>query len=244
MKERIHTETIEYKDGDAVLEGFLAYDEALEGERPGVIVVHEWYGLNDYARMRARRLAGLGYVSLAADIYGKGIRPGNMDSANRQAGIYRSDIRLMRSRVNAALDCIRRQAKVNARKVAAIGYCFGGGAVLELARSFADLAGVVSFHGSLSTPNPEDTKIRARILALHGADDTHVDWEQVTAFRREMQKAGVDWQLHVYGGAVHSFTNPDSGNDPSRGIAYDERADRRSWQAMQAFFDEIFGDTG
>ena len=238
----VHTEKVEYKDGDVLLEGYLAYDEALKGKRPGVLIVHEWTGLGPYVKMRAEKLAKLGYVAFAADIYGKGIRPQNAQEAARQASIYRSDRKLMRRRAQAGLNELNKNNLVDKTRVAAIGYCFGGGTVLELARSGADIKGAVSFHGNLDTPNPEDARnIKAKILVLHGADDPNVPMEQVIKFQEEMRGAHVDWQMIFYGGAVHSFTNPDSGNDPSRGVAYNKLADERSWEAMKVFFNEIFG---
>jgi dienelactone hydrolase len=234
-------ELIEYRHDDAVLEGYLVCDDQIKGKRPGVIVVHEWYGLNDYAKARAEQLANLGYIAFAIDMYGKGIRAKNVEEAAKLAGIYRSDRRLMRARAAAGLETLRRQPLADAGRIAAIGYCFGGGTALELARSGAELSGVVSFHGNLDTPNPDDAKaIKAKVLALHGADDPLVTPEQVHAFQGEMRNAAVDWQMVIYGGAVHSFTNPASGSDPSRGIAYNEKADSRSWAAMRLFFDEIF----
>ena len=239
---KLVTKTVEYRQGDAVLEGYLAYDDADTGKRPGVLVVHEWTGLGSYIKKRVDQLARLGYVALGADIYGKGIRPGTPEAAGREAGKYRSDRKLLRARAQAGLAELRRQPLVDPVRLAAIGYCFGGTTILELARSGADLSGAVSFHGGLDTPTTEDSKnIRAKVLALHGADDPYVPPQQVAAFQDEMRKGGVDWQMVIYGGAVHSFTNPDSGNNPSQGVAYNEKADRRSWEAMKAFFTEIFG---
>ncbi len=239
----IITKTIEYKDGSAVLEGYLAYDDSLPSPRPGVLVVHEWTGLGDYVKGRAEQLAKLGYVAFAVDIYGRGIRPQTAEEAAAQAGIYRADRPLMRRRITAGLDWLKQNKLVDPGRIAAIGYCFGGGVVLELARSGAAVAGVVSFHGNLDTPHPEDAgNIKAKVLVLHGADDPYVGPEKVTAFENEMREAGVDWQLNMYGGAVHSFTNPASGNDPSKGAAYNAVADRRSWEAMKQFFEEIFGN--
>jgi dienelactone hydrolase len=234
-------ELIEYRHDDAVLEGYLVCDDQVKGKRPGVIVVHEWHGLNDYAKARAEQLANLGYIAFAIDMYGKGVTAKNVEEAAKLAGIYRSDRRLMRMRAAAGLETLRRQTLADTGHIAAIGYCFGGGTALELARSGAELSGVVSFHGNLDTPNPGDARnIKAKVLALHGADDPLVTPEQVHAFQGEMRNAAVDWQMVIYGGAVHSFTNPSSGSDPSRGIAYNEKADRRSWTAMKLFFDEIF----
>jgi dienelactone hydrolase len=238
----VRTRTVEYRQGDAVLEGYLAHDDAGPARRPGVLVVHEWTGINPYTRARVEQLAALGYVAFAADIYGKGIRPATPKEAAETAGRYKGDRALLRERVRAGLEALRRQPGVDPAKVAAIGYCFGGTAALELARSGADVLGVVSFHGGLDTPAPGDAKqIRAKLLVLHGADDPRVPAPQVAAFEDEMRAANVDLQLVKYSGAVHSFTNPGAGNDPSKGAAYDEAADRRSWIAMKAFFGELFG---
>lgn len=238
----IRTQVVEYKQGDTVLEGYLAYDDQVQGRRPGVMVVHEWTGINSYIRQRVQQLAQLGYVAFAADIYGKGIRPENPQEAAAQAKIYRSDRQLMRDRALAGLQVLQQNSLTDVQRIAAIGYCFGGSTVLELARSGANVAGVVSFHGSLDTPNPSDAKnIKGKVLVLHGAEDPLVPPEQVLAFTEEMGNAGVDWQLTAYGGAVHSFTNPEAGNDKSQGVAYNQLADRRSWQDMRQFFAEIFG---
>ena len=241
---KIQSKAIEYKDGDAVLEGYLVYDDAIKGKAPGVLVVHEWMGLGAYEKGRAEQLAALGYVAFAADIYGKGIRPKDGKEAGEFAGKYRSgDRKVLRSRVNAALDVFKKQPMVDTTKTAAIGYCFGGTTVLELARSGADTLGVVSFHGGLATSMPTDAKnIKGRVLALHGGDDPFVKAEEVLAFQDEMRKAGVDWQFVSYGNAVHSFSNPAAGNDNSKGAAYNEKADKRSWEAMRKFFKEIFGE--
>ncbi len=237
----IMTKSVDYQDGGTQLEGFLAWDNSIDGPRPGVLVVHEWTGLNDYAKMRCRMLAELGYVAFAVDMYGKGIRPQTTEEAAKQAGIYRSDRQLMRRRVNAGLDVLVNNDLCDPKRVAAIGYCFGGGTALELARSGANIAGVVSFHGNLDTPDPNDAKnIKCKILVCHGADDPHVTWDQVLAFVDEMRAAKVDYQFIAYSGAVHSFTNPASGDDPSQGVAYNAEADHRSWAHMKLFFDEIF----
>lgn len=238
----IKTETVEYRQGGAVLEGYLAYpDDAGSARRPAVMVIHDWTGVGPYARMRVEKLAEMGYVAFAADIYGKGIRPTTPEECGKQAGIYRQDRGLMRARAVAGLDVLRGMARVDASKIAVIGYCFGGGAALELARSGAPVAGTVSFHGNLDTPNPDDARqIKGKVLVCHGADDPYVPAEQVAAFMKEMRDAKVDWQFIAYGGAVHSFTRPDSGNDPSKGAAYNAAADHRSWAAMSNFFGEIF----
>lgn len=237
----VHTEWVQYRHGETLLEGYLAYDDAVKGPRPGVLVVHEWMGLGDYAMKRAEQLAGMGYVAFALDMYGKGVRAKTPEEAAKLSGIYKGDRPLMRARAQAGLDELRKQPLVDPARIAAIGYCFGGTTVLELARSGADVAGVVSFHGGLGTPQPADAKnIKGKVLVLHGADDPHVPPAEVAAFQDEMRKAAVDWQMIYYGGAVHSFTNPGSGTDASTGVAYNEKADKRSWEAMKAFFKELF----
>jgi dienelactone hydrolase len=233
----VRTEVVEYRHGSVALEGYMAYDDMYSGKRPGILVVHEWQGHNPYVRKRAERLARLGYVAFALDMYGKGVVAKDAKEAAALSGIYKGDRNLMRARASAGLDVLRRHPMVDASRLAAIGYCFGGTTVLELARGGADLRAIVSFHGGLDTPTPEDAKnIRGKVLALHGGDDPFVPPAQVAAFQDEMRKGGADWQMVVYGGAVHSFTNPDSGNDNSKGLAYNEKADRRSWEAMKAFF--------
>lgn len=238
----VRSTAVAYEQGGVALEGWLSVDEASPGKKPGVLVVHDWMGLGTrFARDRAEDLARLGYVAFAADIYGKGIRPANPKEAGEQAMKYKSDRTLLRARARAGLDVLAGQELVDPRRLAAIGYCFGGMAVLELARSGAPVAGVVSFHGSLDTPQPADARnIKGKVLVLHGADDPHVPAKDVAAFQDEMRAAGADWQFISYGGAVHAFSNPDAGSDNSKGAAYHEKASRRSWEAMKAFFGEIF----
>ena len=236
----IHTETVEYKQGDTMLEGFLAYDDSISGKRPGVLVVHQWLGLTDYEKHRAEMLAQLGYVAFCADIYGRDARPKNIQEAGAQAAKYKSDRALLRARVNAGLDVLKNNELVDTKRVAAIGYCFGGTTVIELARSGADLNGVVSFHGGLDSPTPADGgKIKCKVLALAGADDPFQKPEDLTAFESEMRDSKVDWQIVFYGGAVHAFTQPNPGF-VNAGAKYNEKADRRSWEAMKQFFAEIF----
>ncbi len=240
-RSEIVSKPIVYQQGDTVLEGLSVYDDAKAGKRPAVLVVHQWKGLGDYEKKRAEMLASLGYNVFAADIYGKGIRPQTPQAAGAEAGKYKKDRDLLRARVRAALDVLKSHELTDPRRIAAIGYCFGGTTVLELARSGAEVAGVVSFHGGLSSPTPDDARnMKARVLALHGADDPNVPPAEVSAFQEEMRKGGVDWQLIAYGGAVHSFTDFKAGNDNSKGAAYNERADRRSWEAMKQFFAELF----
>lgn len=235
----VKSEVVEYRHGDVLLEGYIAYDDSFQGKRPGVVVAHEWFGQTSYERKRAEQLARLGYVAFAIDMYGKGVRARDGKEAGALAGKYMGDRKLMRARAAAGLDVLRNRPETDPTRLAAIGYCFGGTTVLELARSGADLASVVSFHGVLDTPTPEDARnIKGKVLVLHGGDDPMVPNKQVEAFQEEMRKGGVDWQFISYGGAVHKFSNPAAGNDSSTGLAYNERADRRSWEAMKAFFAE------
>jgi dienelactone hydrolase len=237
----LKTETIEYSHGDVRCKGYLAYDEARPGKRPGVLVVHEWWGLNDYAKRRTRELAALGYLALAADMYGDGRVVQTAEQAAALSAPFRSDRALARGRAAAALQRLREHPLCDPARLAAIGYCFGGMIVLELARSGAELAGVVSFHGSLATQTPATAgQLKARVLVCHGADDPFVSAGELAAFASEMRNAGADWQLVSYGGAVHSFTNPEADHYNIAGAAYNARADRRSWEAMKLFFAEIF----
>jgi len=235
-------ETVEYKAGDVTCEGYLVFDPAVKGARPGVLVVHDWMGIGDFAKAKADALARLGYTAFAADIYGKGVRPKDGKEAGGQAGRFKGDRALLRARVTAAFEAlVARKDLVDAARVGSIGFCFGGTTVLELARSGAKVAAAVSFHGGLESPTPADAKqITGTVLALHGADDPFVPAAEVAGFQEEMRAAKVDWQLVQYGGAVHSFTNPAAGNDPSKGAAYQALADARSWIAMKACFDEAF----
>ncbi len=238
----IKTEVIEYKDGDTVCEGFLAYDDASEKPRPGVLVVQDWTGVGDYVKGRARQLAELGYVAFCADIYGKGVRPTDPKDCAAEAGKYKADRPLLRQRVNAGLMQLVKQPLVQKGKLAAIGYCFGGTTALELARSGAPVAAIVSFHGGLGTPTPLDAqKIKGRILVLHGADDPYVKPDEVAAFKDEMTKSSVNYQLVAYPGAVHSFSNPAAGSDVSKGNAYNAAADAASWTEMKLFLAKILG---
>lgn len=244
VQAEIESKTVEYQDGDVVLEGYLAWDPEKNGTaRPGVLIVHQWMGLTDYEKRRCRQLAELGYVAFALDIYGKGVRPENPQEAGAQAGKFKSDRQLYRRRLNLGLEQLREAQGVDSNRLAAIGYCFGGTGVLELARSGADVDGVVSFHGGLDSPAPEDGKnIKAKILVCHGADDPFVPAKDIEAMKEEFNAADVDWQMIYYSNAVHSFTQPMAGNDNSRGAAYNKQADERSWEAMKDFFDELFSD--
>lgn len=237
----IKTEVVEYKDGDTVLEGFVAYDDAITTPRPGVLVIHDWTGLQDYTKRRATMLAELGYIAFAADIYGKGVRPTETQHCAVQAGTYKSDLPLLRRRVTLGFDQLLKRPGLDAQRTAAIGYCFGGTSVLELARSGAPVAGVVSFHGGLGTTLPAAAgAVKAKLLVCHGADDPHVKPAEQAAFKEEMAKAKVNYEFVAYPGAVHSFTKKEAGNDKASGNAYDEAADQKSWQDMKDFFAKIF----
>jgi dienelactone hydrolase len=236
----IRTQAIQYEHDGEVLEGYLAYDGDMEGKRPGVLVIHEWVGLNDYARERARQLAAMGYVAFALDMYGKGVLAETSEEASKLAGGFYGDRDLMRGRAAAGLDVLKNQDSTDNDRLAAIGFCFGGTTALELAMSGADLDAVVSFHGGLSFEDTAAVRdVRGSVLVLHGGRDPHVPVEDVTAFWRLMESAGLDYEISVYGGAVHSFTNPGAGDDPATGSAYNERAARRSWAEMQHLFDEV-----
>ena len=237
----IQSKTIEYKQGDATLEGVLVWDDAVKGTRPGVLVVHQWMGLTDYEKHRAEMLAQLGYVAFCADIYGKGILPKDTKEAGAQAGKYKSDRALLRLRVNAGLEELKKSELVDKSRLGAVGYCFGGTTVIELARNGAGIKGIVSFHGGLDSPTPADGKnVKCKVLVCHGADDPFVKAADLAAFEDEMRTANVDWTLIKFGGAVHAFTQPLAGSDNSKGAAYNEKADKRSWAAMKMFFAGLF----
>ncbi len=234
-------QAVHYEESGTRLEGWFVRDGSLAEPLPGVIIVHQWRGLSDYEKARAEMLASLGYAVFCADIYGEGVRPESPEEAGAQAGKFRGDPELFRARLTAALDEIKKQPGVDVSKIAAIGYCFGGGGVIELARAGAELAGVVSFHGSFETKMPAAGGVKTKILALHGADDRNISGDQLKTFEDEMRAAGADYQIVLYGGAVHSFTDWNAGDDPSRNSAYNESADKRSWRAMLDFFAEVFG---
>ena len=237
----IKTETVEYRAGETTCRGYLAYDDAVTAKRPGVIVVHEWWGLNDYPKQRAEQLAQLGYVAFCADMYGDGKTTRDAKEAAALAGQAMKDPAAARARMTAALETIRKQPQVDGRHVGAIGYCFGGGVVLAMARAGMDLDGVVSFHGGLGTQSPAGKgAVKARVLACHGADDTFLTPEEIVNFQKEMTAAGADWQLIVYGGAVHAFTNPNADKAGIPGVAYNQQADHRSWEAMKLFLKDVF----
>jgi dienelactone hydrolase len=234
----LKTEQVRYRDGNTALAGFLAWDEALESKRPGILVVHAGAGLDDHAKRRAQGLAGLGLVAFACDMYGEGVM-GDRQRVMARISELRSDPVRLCQRARAGLDVLASYSKVDGR-LAAVGYCFGGMTVLELARSGAELAGVISMHGSLETTRPaQPAFVRAKILVCHGALDPHVPMTHVHAFMEEMTQAGADWQVIIYGGAMHGFTH--EGGPEIPGVAYHALADARSAAAMQNFLSELFG---
>lgn len=240
----LHTETVAVDADGTELGCYLAYDDGREGPRPGVVVVHEWWGLNDYIRRRANMLAELGYTALAVDMYGGGRVAGDADEAGRLMNGVLEDMGQVESRMRAALEYLRKHPTVKGEHVAAIGYCFGGAVVLHSARIGMPLAGVVSFHGALASGHtPAPGSVGAKILVCHGADDVLVPEEQVAALKDEMKNAGADLRFIAYPGALHGFTNPEAdvnGKKYGLPLAYDAETDRRSWEEMQKLFKEIF----
>lgn len=234
------TRTVDYQIDGEPYQGMLVYDDTVTEPRPGLLMVPNWMGVTNNAATKAQRVAGSDYVVFVADLYGKDIRPADATQAGEAAGKVRGDRALMRKRVNAALEVLKTEAgaQLDASRLGAIGFCFGGTAVLELARSGTQIGGVVSFHGNLDTPDTADARaISMPILVLHGADDPYVPPEQVAAFETEMRGAQVsDWQLVSYGGAVHSFTDP-TANAPGK-AQYDERVAARAFNQMRMFFNE------
>lgn len=237
----IKTEVVDYVHGKVKLQGLIAYDDSIQGQRPGVLVVHEWWGHGDFVRERAQKLAEMGYIAFALDMYGTGIYAKDHAQAAALSGPFRKDNQLMVDRALVGLKILRNHKLTNNLKVAAIGYCFGGSTVLGLARVGTDLAAVASFHGGLGTNlKVKPGQIKAKVLVLHGASDSFSKDEDVLNFQKEMNDAKADWQMNLYGGAVHSFTVKTAGDDPSKGMAYNESADHRSWEALTALFGEIF----
>jgi dienelactone hydrolase len=241
----ISTSSVEYTVNGVTMDGYLAYDHAKQTPRPGILVIHDWMGLGRFIKNKTEELAEQGYVAFAADIYGKNIRPKNQEEASRLATQYKENRQLLRERVRSAFDKLAAMKEVDAAKIVVIGYCFGGTTALELARSGAPVVGTVSFHGGLSSPTPADAKhIKGRVLALHGADDPFVPPAEVRAFKKEMKQAHVRMKFISYPGAVHAFTNPEAGNDNSKGAAYNAEADKKSGDAFREFLKDVFQTPG
>lgn len=239
----VKTETVTYKHGDQTFKGYLAWDDAVQGKRPGILVVHEWWGLNDYARKRAEQLAKMGYVAFASDMYGDGKTTEHPKEAGEMAGMVRKNQKEWLGRALAGLKVLRDSPNVDATKLASIGYCFGGSTSLLLAHHSADLKVAVSFHGALVVPDTSvDKAITAKILICHGAADSFIKEETAQQLRAAYEQLGVDYQMIYLGGAQHSFTVPDADKKGMKGIRYDAAADRRSWAAMTAIFNEAFGN--
>jgi len=237
----VKTRELEYRQGETVLQGFIAWDDAARGKRSGVLVVHEWWGHNEHARNQARRLAEAGYVGLALDMFGKGKVATHPQDAQAFVNEVTKDPAVLAARFNAALEQLKRDPHVDTTRIAAIGYCFGGAVVLDMARAGAPLAAVVTFHGALATKTPaQPGKVKARVLVLTGGADPFVPPEQVEAFKREMQAAGGRFEVISYPGAKHGFTNPDAAKYGMPQLAYDADADRQSWTAMLKLFKEVF----
>lgn len=240
----VKTEEIKYKIGGDEFTGYLAYDDAVKGKRPGVIVVHEWWGHNPYARKRAEMLAGLGYTAFALDMYGTGKLAAHPKDATAFMGSVMNNFDVAKARFEKAVDVLKGQPTIDPTKIAAIGYCMGGAIVLNMARSGADLKGVASFHGTLGpVVKVEPGKVKAKIRVFNGGADPFVPAESVTAFEAEMKSVGADFKVKNYEGVKHSFTSPGAdkfGKEFKLPLAYDKVADEDSWAQMQAFFKEIF----
>ena len=236
----IVSNTVDYLDGDAVLEGFFAYDDAVEGRRPAVLISHAWGGRDEFVADKAKRLAELGYVGFALDMYGKGKRGNGVEENAQLMQPFMDDRAMLQRRIAAALSAVKLLPWVDDQMIVAIGFCFGGLCVLDLARTGAELKGVVSFHGLLMPPgNLVVADIKAKVLVMHGNEDPMVPVDHVIALEKELTDAGADWQIHVYGNTLHAFTNP-MANDPGFGTVYNAHADKRSWKSLVAFLQEVF----
>src|SRR5438034_1038219 len=239
---KVKTREIEYRQDGTVLQGFIAWDDAQRGKRPGVLVVHEWWGHNEHARNQARRLAEAGYVGFALDMFGKGKVTTHPQDAQAFVSELTKDPAVVAARFNAALEQLKRDPHVDPQRIAAIGYCFGGAVVLDMARAGADLTAVVTFHGALATKTPaQPGKVKARVLVLAGGADPFVPPEQVEAFRQEMRAAGAQFEVVTFPGAKHGFTNPDAGKFGMDALAYNADADRESWAALLKLFKDVWG---
>jgi len=237
---KVFTEEVSYEHDQVRLIGYLAYDDALKEKRPGVLVVHEWWGLNEYAKKRARQLAGMGYVAFAVDMYGEGKVTTHPEQAGEWTKMITGNVSGWQERANAGLEVMRKDPRVDPERIAAIGYCFGGATVQQMAYSGADLRGVASFHGSPLPVQEEQVKrVKAKILFLHGASDPLIKEAQIQSYVEAMNKSGLAWQMVFYGGAKHSFTNPDADKAGMEALKYHASADKRSWEHMKVFFEEV-----
>jgi len=235
----IRERLIEYRDGSTLLEGFFCHDDSRPGPLPGLLIAHEWAGRGEFVERKARRLAWHGFATFALDMFGKGKRGATKAECSALMTPFVQDRALLARRVTAAFTAVKELPEVDAGRVAAMGFCFGGMCVLDLARSGADVRGVAALHGLLKpTGLASQGKIRAKVLVLHGYDDPMGPPEDVLAIANELTAAGADWQLHAYGNTLHSFTNPQA-TDRANGMVYDEAADRRSWHAVLQFLDEV-----
>lgn len=235
----IQTRTVEYSHGGTLLEGFLAWDDAQDSPRPGVLVAHAWAGRGEFEQGKAIKLAEQGYVGFALDMYGKGVLGNGPEENTVLMTPFMEDRQLLQDRMQLAVAVLRDQQEVDAGRVAAIGFCFGGLCVLDLARIGSDVRGVASFHGLfIPAGNTAGTPITAKVLCLHGYDDPMAQPQSMVDLAAELGAAGADWQINAYGNTVHSFTNP-AADDKAAGTAYDARADRRSWVALQDFLEEV-----
>ena len=238
----VQTKTVSYKHGDLECKGFLAWDDAVPGKRPGVLVVHEWWGLDEYARSRAQQLAKLGYVAFACDMYGNGKVAEHPDDARKMAGVVRMNIDDWRKRAQVSLEVLKAQPQCDNNKLAAIGYCFGGSTALQLAYSGADLKAVATFHAALPTPTADEAKaVKARVLICHGGADTFIPEAAIKSFRESLDNAGAKHEFASYPGVVHSFTVPGADARNLPGMKYDKQADEDSWSRMTKLFAEQFG---
>lgn len=238
----VQTKTVSYKHGDLECKGFLAWDDAVEGKRPGVLVVHEWWGLDEYARSRAAQLAKLGYVAFACDMYGDGKVAEHPDDARKMAGVVRMNVETWRKRAQVSLDVLKAQPQCDGGKLAAIGYCFGGSTALQLAYTGADLKAVATFHAALPAPTADEAKsLKARVLICHGGADTFIPEMAIKSFRGPLDKAGTKYEFVAYPGVVHSFTVPGTDARNLPGMKYDKQADEDSWKRMTKLFAEQFG---
>ena len=237
----LKTQTVDYGTSDKKFVGYLTQPKSIKKATPAVLIVHNWMGLTDETKRQADRFAQLGYIVFAADVYGKGQNPKDVKAAGELSGKFKKDRKLLRENLTIALDELKKQKNVDVKQLAVAGYCFGGTASLELARTGVELTGAISFHGGLDSPTPADGKnIKAKVLALHGSNDPFVSAADLAAFEDEMKNHQVDYQLVKYGNTVHSFTEKAAGNDNSKGAAYSASSDVRSFKATQNFLFEIF----